>query len=455
MKKIFFAILIVWVVSACNKSNEGSNPPVNKTETLPAVISSDLTLSNNTDYIMNGQVYVKNNATLTIPAGVTVSVMKNEARDKKGVLVITKGSKLIVNGTIDKPVIFTSAATTKAPGDWGGIILLGKAPINVPAKIENVAGLPVSADTEYGGAIPDDNSGSISFLRMEYSGGINPENEDEWALDEASGLLMAAVGSGTKIDNVMVEHSKDDGFQFVGGTVNVTHLISYNNGDDDFDFDHGYTGKLQFIIAYRSQLPSTRGLRSNGMESYNDEVPTTNPPLTKPIISNMTIIGPQGSEGLKTDLNQGVYIRKGTRFIMQNSIIAEYSQGALMLCPRTKPPVMKADNAEFKYNLVHSDDSDRTFSYDNATTVNGDPELKAFALNSVNNNKMFVNSADLKLTSLYGTDGPDLTPMAGSDAATGANFDGSNYATFFTRVAYRGAIGPVNWAAASKWAAWK
>jgi hypothetical protein len=128
MKKIFFAILIVWMLPACNKSNEGSNPPVNKTETLPAVISSDLTLSNNTDYIMNGQVYVKNNATLTIPAGVTVSVTKNDARDNKGVLVITKGAKLIVNGTVDKPVIFTSAATTKAPGDWGGIILLGRLP---------------------------------------------------------------------------------------------------------------------------------------------------------------------------------------------------------------------------------------------------------------------------------------------------------------------------------------
>ena len=326
---------MLWVLAACNKDNEGLVPPVNpvnKIETLPATIGADLTLNSNTDYIINGQVYVKNNATLTIPAGITVSVSKNEARTNKSVLIITKGSKLIINGTRDKPVIFTSAATAKASGDWGGIMLLGKAPINVPAGKENLAGLPVSTDTEYGGSMPNDNSGSINFLRMEYCGGINHENEDEWALDKASGLVLAAVGSGTKLDNIMVEHSRDDAFQFVGGTVNATHLIGFNNGDDDFDFDHGYTGKLQFLISYRSQLTSTHAIRANGMESYNDEVPTTNPPLTKPIISNMTIIGPQGSEAFKTDLNQGVYIRKGTRFIMQNSIIAEYPQGALKLC---------------------------------------------------------------------------------------------------------------------------
>ncbi|MEP7107967.1 MAG: hypothetical protein ABI760_08290 [Ferruginibacter sp.] len=456
MKKSYLLpFILICVLASCKKGNDVSmNPPQNKIETLPGIISGDLILKTNTDYIINGQVFVKNNATLTIPAGITVSMVKNDALENKSVLVITKGSKLFINGTVDKPVVFTSASTTRSPGDWGAIILLGNAPINIPAKTDNIAGLNKTADTEFGGSVPDDNSGSISYLRMEYCGGINPENEDEWAVDKASGLCLGGVGSGTKIDNVMVEHSNDDAFQFLGGTVNVTHLIGYNNGDDDFDFDLGYTGKLQFLISYRAQLTSNHALRANGLESYNDEVPTTNPPLTRPVISNMTIIGPQGNESVKSNLNQGVYIRKGTRFFIQNSVIAEYPQGALMLCPKTKPPVMTDKGSEFRYNLVQSDDANRTFSYDNGSSVNGDPELKVFALNSVNNNKMFQASADLQLTAIYANN-PDLTPMSGSEAASGANFEGANYLTFFTPVAYRGAIGQVNWAAASTWAVWK
>jgi hypothetical protein len=429
------------------------SPPTNKIDTLQGNITSDLMLDVNTHYILNGQVYVKNNATLTIPAGITVSVVKSDVRENKGVLVITKGSKLFINGTLDKPVVFTSAATTKSPGDWGAIILLGKAPTNIGTG--NIAGLVVSADTEFGGTVSDDNSGSIKYLRLEYCGGINPDNEDEWLVDKASGLCLESVGSATTIDNVMVEHSNDDAFQFVGGTVNATHLIGYNNGDDDFDFDLGYTGKLQYLISYRTELTSTHALRANGIESYNDEVPTANLPLTRPVISNITIIGPQGMETVKTNLNQGVYIRKGTSFVVQNSIIAEYPQGGLMVCNKTRPVLLNDAGSEFKYNLVHSDSASRTFSWDKGYAVVGDTVLRDFALNTVNNNTLIQQSADLKLKAMYAVNGPDLTPGDGSVALTGANFVGADFATFFTPVTYRGAIGSTNWAASGNWVVWK
>ncbi|MEP7141537.1 MAG: hypothetical protein ABI707_01645 [Ferruginibacter sp.] len=458
---ILFPFAIICALTACNKGHDTSiDPPKIKIDTLAREITADLTLDVNTNYILDGQVYVKNNATLTIPAGITISVLKNDVAANKGILVITAGSKLVVNGTVDKPVVFTSAATSKAPGDWGAIIILGKAPTNIGTG--NVEGLTISADTKFGGTVLDDNSGSIKYLRLEYCGGINPDAEEEWAIDKASGFCLESVGSATTIDNVMVTHSKDDGFQFVGGTVNVSHLIGYNNGDDDFDFDYGYTGKMQYLISYRTELTSTHALRANALESYNDAVPTTNAPLTRPIISNMTIIGPEGTETVKTNLNQGVYIRKGTRFILQNSIIAEYPQGGLMVCPRTKPPLMTGAGSEFKYNLVQSDSVSRTFSYDNGSDpagfrgVNGDEQLKDFALNSVNKNELILVSADLKLTKMYdAVNGPDLTPLSGSPAASGSNFDGDNFSSFFTAVTYRGAIGQVNWAAAGKWAVWK
>lgn len=453
MKKFFIlcAVSVIFFAS-CKKDSPSNTMNLKKTDTLQGTISSNMQLDASKNYFLKGQVYVKNNATLTIPAGVTVYAQKIDALPNKSVLVITKGSKLNISGTMDNPVVFTSAATVKSQGDWGAIILLGNAPTNVGTG--NVAGLPVTNDTQYGGTIANDNSGSINYLRIEYCGGINPPQEDEWIVDKASGLCLAGVGSGTKIDNVMVSHSNDDAFQFVGGTVNATHLIAYNSGDDDFDMDLGYEGNLQFLISYRT-MASSQALRANGVESYNDEVPTTNTPLTRPVISNMTIIGPQGVETVKTNLNQGVYIRKGTRFAIRNSIVAEYPQGGLMVCNRTRPVLLANAGSEFKYNLVQTDSLKRAFCWDQDVAVIADPVLTAFATNSVNNNSVLVASADLNLKSLYGTT-PDLTPVNNSVALTGANFDGADFSNpFFTVVAYRGAIGNNNWAALSNWANWK
>jgi hypothetical protein len=459
MKKNYLLLAaLVLAFAACKKNTDVILQP--KEEILPAEITADLTLDAGTSYRLDGQVFVKNNATLTIPAGVTVSVVKKDAAADKGVLVITQGSKLVVNGTVDNPVVFTSDAATKAPGDWGAIIILGKAPTNIGTG--HAEGLAVSDDSKYGGTVADDNSGSIKYLRLEYAGGLNPDGEDEWEIEKASGLALHSVGSATSIDNVMVSNSRDDGFQFLGGNVNVSHLVAYNNGDDDYDMDYGYTGNMQFIISYRAGLNSTHAGRANALETYNDAVPTLNAPLTRPIISNMTIIGPEGAETVKTNLNQGVYLRKGTRIVFQNSIIAEYPQGGLMVCPRTRPVLMNNTGSEFKYNLVHSDNVDLTFSFDKGGDPKGyygvfsDPELRDFALNSTNKNELIVQVADLKLANIYGANGPDLAVTAGSPAEAGSNFDGVNFTSpFFNKVAYRGAVGTSNWAAPSNWAVYK
>jgi hypothetical protein len=457
MKKIYLLLSVVVFFAACKKDKPSVNNNISnngkKTDTLQGTITADLTLDANKNYFLKGQVYVKNNATLTIPAGIIVSAQVNDQPANKSVLVITKGSKIFINGTADKPVVFTSAAATKAPGDWGAIILLGNAPTNVVTG--NVAGLHASADTQYGGNMPADNSGSITYLRLEYTGGINPPAEDEWAVDKASGLVMAGVGSATRVDNVMVKYSNDDSFQFVGGTVNATHLISYNCGDDDFDFDLGYEGNLQFLIGYRTHA-SSQALRANGFESYNDSVPTTNAPLTRPVVSNMTIIGPQGIDATKTNINQGVYMRKATRLAIRNSIVAEYSEGAFMVCPRTRPLILADDHAEFRSNLVQADTTARTFCWDQVTAVVADPELTIFETNSVNKDSVIVASADMKLKAMYATGAPDLTPATGSPALSGADFTGVDFTnSFFNQVTYRGAIGSANWAVQSNWADWR
>jgi hypothetical protein len=467
MERKYLPIAAMLLITACSKKDEvvvtpPPPPPAPRiVEALPSNITTDMSLDASKDYSLTGQVFVKNNASLTIPAGVTVFVTPNDDAASKGSLIVTQGSKLFVNGTADKPVVFTSAAATKAPGDWGAIVVLGNARTNIGSG--NAEGLTVSNDTKYGGADDNDNSGSIKYLRVEYAGGINPAAEEEWSIDKVSGLSLRSVGSGTTLDHVMVSNSRDDGFQFVGGTVNATHLIAYNNGDDDYDFDYGYTGKMQFLISYRSASTSTHALRANALEDYNDKWPTTNIPLTRPVISNMTIIGPQGTEATPSNLNQAVYIRKGSRFVLENSIIAEYPKGGLMVCPKTRIPWVQNTGSLFKYNLVQSDSAHRTFSYDNGSDpagffgVNGDAVLKDFALNSVNQNELIISSADLNLAGMYNSNGPNLAPLANSPALTGAVFTDADLSTFFTVVPYRGAIGASsnNWAASSNWAMWK
>lgn len=458
MKKVYLLTLMALTLfAACKKDKISNNNTGNKKlDTLQGAITADRTLDPSVNYYLKGQVYVKGNATLTIPAGITVYAQVNQDRSAKSALIITQGSKININGTSDKPVVFTSAAANKQPGDWGAIVLLGKAPTN-SATGNNAAGLPITADTQYGGSVSNDNSGSITYLRLEYTGGLNPPAEDEWAIDKVSGLAMLSVGSGTKVDNVMVKYSNDDSFQWVGGTVNATHLISYDAGDDDFDFDMGYEGNLQFLIGYRTKA-SSQALRANGVESYNDSVPTTNTPLTRPVISNMTLIGPQGTDANTTNVWMGVYMRKGTRLAIRNIVDAEFSKGAFMVCPRTRPVILADNDAEFRSNLVQTDTVARTFAWDQGQILAvPDPELTTFETNSVNKDSVLTLSADFKLVAMYSSGGaPDLTPGAGSPALSGADFSGPDFSNaFFVQTTYRGAIGTSNWAAQSTWADWQ
>ncbi|MFI5163455.1 MAG: hypothetical protein ACHQHN_19405 [Sphingobacteriales bacterium] len=450
-------LLTLTYFAGCKKDSVVNNNPTRKTDTLKGAITTSLTLDPAKNYILKGQVYVKNNVTLTIPAGVKVAAVVNASRSAKSALVITRGSKININGTADKPVVFTSASGSPLPGDWGALVILGNAPTN--AGIMNVAGLPISNDTQFGGNSGADNSGSITYLRLEYTGGLNPPAEDEWAVDKASGLMLGGVGSGTHIDNVRVKYSNDDSFQWVGGTVNATHLISYDAGDDDFDFDMGYEGNLQFLIGYRTKA-SSQALRANGVESYNDSVPTTNTPLTRPVISNMTLIGPQGVDATSTNIWMGVYMRKGTRLAIRNIVDAEFSRGAFMTCPRTRPVILADNDAEFRSNLVQTDTTARTFAWDQGQVIAvPDPEMTIFETNTTNKDSVVTASADMKLTTMYtatGTGAPDLTPMAGSPALSGADFSGADFSNaFFTQTTYRGAIGTTNWAAQSNWADWR
>lgn len=459
-KIIYFGMGFLMLVVSCKK-DDPIRPGIDKTETLSGMITESTTLKADVKYLLKGKVYVKNNAVLTIPAGVTVEAEKFENPAEKSALVISKGSRLMINGTADLPVVFTSASPGKAAGDWIGIVVLGRAPTNLTNA--HLIGLDQSnADHEFGSTIADDNSGSIKYLRLEYAGGLNPAQEAEWEVDMASGLSLMGVGSGTVLEHVMVSNSRDDGFQFVGGNVNGNYLISYNNGDDDFDFDRGYTGKLQFLIGYKTGL-SNLVLRANGMESLNDIDASALLPYTRPIISNMTILGPTTISNDLSNLSQGIYIRKNTRFLVRNSIIAGYTSGGLMLCPKTKPLLVNNLGSQFKFNLINDDIPERAFTYDtggSGLNIIADPEVEKYAVEtnpiqkqSLNRNTLIAQIDQLQLKSLN-PPSVNLAPQAQSAAMSGADFSDPEYSSFFTQVAFRGAIGNDNWTLGN-WTNWK
>ena len=251
-------------------------------DTLEGNITADRTISAANKNFLKGFVYVKSGATLTIEAGISVA-----SGERAASLIIEPGAKIIAEGTVDKPIVFTSDKEPgkRVTGDWGGLIICGNARVNRTNQ-PTIEGGP---GTHYGNTTSDEfngeSSGKLKYVRIEFAG--YPLEPDK----EINGLTFGGVGSGTEVEFVQVSYSNDDSYEWFGGTVNAKHLIAYKGWDDDFDTDYGYTGKLQFLLSVRDKdIADTSD--SNGFESDNDGDGSTNTPFTKPVFSNVTLIGP-------------------------------------------------------------------------------------------------------------------------------------------------------------------
>ncbi|HAE67422.1 MAG TPA: hypothetical protein DCG77_09495 [Sphingobacterium sp.] len=349
MKKILtVASVCAIALASCNKDNVGPNSDLNAglpnkpQATIPtdaAGIITKTTLSADTVWKIDGVAFVKPGATLTIQAGTYITSGNTKAytdnvsgktHDIKGVLVVPKTAKLIANGTAASPIVFTSpnASVSRNPGDFGGLIILGSATTNQPAttKIEGLP-QPIGTDVSYGGSSPADNSGSLKYVRIEFAGyNLNDNNE-------INGLTLGGVGSGTTLENIQVSWGKDDGFEFFGGTVNAKYLVALSNDDDDFDFDHGYTGTIQYALSLKdpnsTNSTSSGSSDSNGLESDNeDTAPYAATPKTRPVLKNFTFLGIKDASVATTKLKFGNRWRRASQYDIQNSIIAGYATGA-------------------------------------------------------------------------------------------------------------------------------
>ena len=319
------------LAAACGADDVIDPDPVNEcaSTVIDADITRDCTLVASKVYTLKGFRKVTNGATLTIEPGTRIV---GDTLTPGSSLFITRGAKIMAVGTAAAPIVFTSAKApgNRRPGDWGGIIIVGNATINRTGTTILTEG--PSGENYAGGTNDNDNSGTLKYVRIEFAG------YGEVADQELNSLTMYAVGRGTTIDYVQAIAGADDAFEWFGGTVDAKHLVSYETGDDHFDWSEGYRGRNQFLIAYQSRRlalvpPGIQASDPQGFEGDGCEISASkpgcatyySPPLSMPVFANYTMIG-TGSlvTGYPSGGGRGAVIRRGTGGTFLNGVIARW-----------------------------------------------------------------------------------------------------------------------------------
>jgi hypothetical protein len=488
MKKLFVLMAAAGLMATgCRKIEVDGGTTTTTNPTTPAEntilegrITSNITLKAAYTYKLRGLVYVTSGAIMTIEPGTKI-VGEN---GRNGGLIICRGAKIIADGTADKPIVFTSEATTPQRGDWAGLVLLGQAPNNssfngqdgvgeIEGGVNNSDGLGL-----YGLGLSSnvaDNSGILRYVRIEYAGyAFLPDKE-------INGLTFGGVGNQTLIDYVQVSYANDDSFEWFGGTVNCKHLISFRTLDDDFDTDNGFSGKVQFGISLRDSAIADIS-RSEAFECDNDAngsdrttfltpipVSANNPVAISPVktsavFSNMTVIGPKATA---TSVGNSLFLaaaqlRRNSEQSIMNSIFMGWSgagtTGLFIDASRGTPTdknLEPAGGLQFRNNII-AGPTDRAVSYaasTSAPTGANTASITAWVNTAAYGNTLLAANTDVNLTAPFNYSAPDFNPAASSPAASGADFSSTRLKTTtsgkadFTTVAYRGAcsVGDTWW----------
>lgn len=368
MKSLFIATGLLSVASvitfvACKKEVKGDQDrelnagvlAICPTKTLTGNVTAGntLKLDKDTIYLIDHKLFIDSLAKIEIEAGTKIKGIKYTTPADASALVVKRGGKIIAKGVSCNPIVFTSNEATPAAGDWGGVVILGGAPTNqANPTIEGIV-----APVHYGAATPGagnptDSSGEFTYVRIEYAGAsVTPNNE-------LNGLTLGGVGSKTVIHHVEVAWGRDDAFEFFGGTVNASYLVALAPNDDMFDFDFGYQGAIQFALGIRSQCCySIAFADANGIESdnNNDGGGSGVAPITRPVISNMTLIG--GETAIHTGTLNGERWRRNSNLHQLNSVVMGYSTGVSFESAYNRFVVAPLNNdpsaGNFYNNIVH------------------------------------------------------------------------------------------------------
>ncbi len=418
-----------WTSGWANFDPENTAYPATVT-TVSADITTNTTWSGVVK-LMN-KVYVKNNATLTIAPGTIIRGDKLT----QGTLLITRGAKIIADGTAANPIVFTSneAVGARNEGDWGGLVLLGLAKNNQPGGVANIEGIVPTTDSQFGGNFDNDNSGTLRYVRIEFAGIALEPNK------EINGITFGSVGSSTIVDYVQVAFSGDDSFEWFGGTVNCKHLIAYRGLDDDFDTDFGYRGKVQFFLSIRDKDMSDAAGDSNSFESDNDAAGSTAQPKTAPIFSNGTLVGPKGNGTTALPVGEkfekAFRLRRNTATSVFNTLVTGWEKG---LSIEGTPVVnnVNGDTLVFGHNSLSNFNPNTNTIY-NAGTSGGAASTAAFYLSFMgpDGNDTTATLAQINWVNLFTALGvtPDARLAAGSVAASNGNFMNAKFYSVATPV---------------------
>lgn len=398
-------------------------------------------------YLLKGFVYVVDGATLNIAPG---TIIKGD-KSTMGSLIVEKGGKINAIGTSTNPIVFTSnqPAGGRTYGDWGGVVICGKATINQTGGTSQVEGGPRSSYG--GGTTPNDadNSGTLKYVRIEFAG--YPFQPDK----EINGLTLAGVGNGTTIDYVQVSYCGDDSFEWFGGNVNCKHLIAFRGLDDEFDTDNGYSGNLQFLLGLRDYRKADVS-GSNGFESDNDASGTGNTPITSPVFSNVTLIGPldtTNKSSFSADYKRALHLRRNTKLSVYNSVFAGWPTGLYL------------DGSNTWANAQSGDLQMKNCALVGMQSNYGVPSGSSFTVTDVTNwftdasrsNSIIVGPLKAKIKGSFLTSNeataPIVLPLTNSPLLSGASFtDTKITGAFFTQTSFIGAFGAEDWT--SGWVNW-
>ena len=452
MKKLLTLTAIIGLLSSgCRKIEmDGGTTvvtPATGTENtiLEGRITENRTLKAGNTYKLRGLVYVTNGAVLTIEPGTKIVGETGQ----RGGLIITRNAKISADGTIDKPIVFTSESATPQRGDWSGVVILGNAPVNasfngvqgvgeIEGGINNSDGLGL-----YGGTNPADNSGILRYVRIEYAGyAFLPDKE-------INGLTFGGVGNQTVVDYVQVSYANDDSFEWFGGTVNCKHLISFRTLDDDFDTDNGFSGKVQFGIVLRDSSVADIS-KSEAFESDNDANGSSLTPQTSAVFSNITALGPKATLA-NTGNNLfvwGAQIRRNSSISIFNSLIMGWPTGLYIDATKGTPTDNNIPGSLFVQNTIIAGSPTAVLYGASTTAPTGatTASINTWFNTAAYGNSVLTNNTDVGLTAPFNYTAPDFNPAAGSPAAAGGIFTHAKL-NGLTNVNYKGAcaVGDTWW----------
>jgi hypothetical protein len=422
-------------------------------------ITGTVTLDASKVYLLTSTCVVRSGGKLIIPAGTVIRGAADLTATPKlyATLVVERGGMIEVNGTSSNPVIMTSNkdAGVRDRGDWGGLVLCGKAVNNqsVDAQLEGFNNVAVDNTlAKFGGTDDADNSGIVKYVRIEFAGLAFEPNK------EVNSLTMGSVGSATTIEGVQCSFGNDDAFEWFGGTVNCKKLIAYKTTDDDFDTDFGYRGAVQFGIAVKDtsyfdlswNAPSGAST-SETFESDNDAAGSGKLPLTSAVFSNITCVGPVSLDKTYNDLSathkgafrRGARIRRNSRLSVVNSVFMGYRNfimfdgDSVLIASGVKSSTFSETSNVLRNNYIANTAAAAAAGATNTGLVEVDSKntpaaMDAWLRDAKNANKIDdVNYASgAILVDPKNATAPDFRPVVASKINTLANYDAAIFTKF-------------------------